>query len=134
MVRQCPGATGDAFLFAKAPMKDAPIAIAGLPDDFVSQDDAGLFAFINTLRVSVKAKVAAEQQRGVSLSDIVIQVREMVRLAEEEARQTKPFPLAAFPAISRQAIAWCVEAYRPLVASAANDLSAAVTEPVEDHT
>jgi hypothetical protein len=94
-------------------MKDSPNAIAGLPDDFVSKDDAGLFAFISTLRLKVKAKVAADQERGLPLSEIVDQVREMVRAAEEGAQHPKPFPPSALPAITRQAIAWCVEAYRP---------------------
>lgn len=112
----------------RRPMKDSSIAIAGLPDDFVSQDDEGLFAFINTLRASVRAKVAAEQQRGLSLSEIVVQVREMVRLAQEEANHLKPFPPRALRAISRQAVAWCVEAYRPLVFAAGNALSARPNE------
>jgi hypothetical protein len=100
-----------------------PTPVAGLSDDFVSKDDEGLFAFIETLRLSVKAKVAEEQQRGLSLSEIVVQVREMVRIAEEEAGQPKPFPSRAFKAISRQALAWCVEAYRPLVFTSRDDLS-----------
>jgi len=58
-------------------MKDSSIAVSGRPDDFVAPDDEGLFAFVSTLRVSVKAKVAAEQQRGLPLSEIVDQVREM---------------------------------------------------------
>ena len=103
-------------------MKD-PIAAAGLPADFVSTEDEGLFAYINTLRVSVKERVAAEQQRGLSLSEIVVQVREMVRVAEEDAQHPKPFPSRAFRAISRQALAWCVEAYKPLVFTAGDDLS-----------
>ena len=96
-------------------MKHPPIAVAGLPDEFASADDEGLFAFISTLRLSVKAKVAADQQRGLSLGEIVVQVREMVRLARENAVSPKPFPSRAFRAISREAIAWCVEAYRPVV-------------------
>jgi hypothetical protein len=107
---------------AKALMKDYSIAIAGLPGDFVSQDDEGLFAFVNTLRLSVKAKVAAEQQRGQTLAEIVIQVREMVRLAEEEQHPTA-IPPSAFRAISRQAVAWCVEAFHPTAFVAENDLS-----------
>jgi len=101
-------------------MKDSSIAIAGLPDDFVSPDDAGLFAFISTLRVSVKAKVAAAQQRGLPLSEVVDEVREMVRLAEKETHHPKPIPSSAFPAISRQAVAWCVEAYGPDVVHTAS--------------
>jgi hypothetical protein len=100
-----------------------PTPIAGLPEDFVSKDDEGLFAFINALRLSVKAKVAEEQQRGLSLSEIVVQVREMVRIAEEDSGHPKPFSSRAFRAISRQAVAWCVEAYRPIVFTAADDFS-----------
>jgi hypothetical protein len=100
-----------------------PTPVAGLPGDFVSKDDEGLFAFIETLRLSVKAKVEEEQQRGLSLSEIVVQVREMVRIAEEDAGQPKPFPSRAFKAISRQALAWCVEAYRPLLFTAGDDFS-----------
>jgi hypothetical protein len=103
-------------------MKD-PVTVAGLPHDFVSEADEGLFAFINTLRLSVKAKVAAEQERGLSLSEIVVQVREMVRIAEQEAQSPKPFPSRTFRAISRQAVAWCVEAYRPLLFTASQDFS-----------
>jgi len=103
-------------------MKD-PIATAGVPDAFVSQEDENLFAYINTLRLSVKAKVEAEQQRGLSLSEIVVQVREMVRVAEEDAQRPKPFPSRAFRAISRQALAWCVEAYRPLAFTAGAELT-----------
>lgn len=103
-------------------MKD-PIATAGVPAAFVSQEDENLFAYINTLRLSVKAKVEAEQQRGLSLSEIVVQVREMVRVAEEDAQRPKPFPSRAFRAISRQALAWCVEAYRPVDFTAGHELS-----------
>ncbi len=105
-------------------MKDSPITIVGLPGDFVSRDDEDLFSFINALRLSVKAKVAEEQQHGLSLAEIVIHAREMVRLAEQDARQSKPFPPHAFRAISRQAVAWCVESYQPLSIHASNDLLA----------
>jgi hypothetical protein len=103
-------------------MKDSPIAVAGLPGDLVSQDDEGIFAFVNTLRLSVKAKVAAEQQRGLTLGEIVVQVREMVRLAEEEQHPTA-IPRSAFRAIARQAVAWCVEAFHPPAFVVENDLS-----------
>lgn len=126
--RQDPGATGDAFLSAKARMKDSPIGTSGLPGDFGSPDDDGLFIFINTLRLSVKAKVAEEQERGLSLSEIVVQVRELVRLAEQDIHESKHFPSHAFRAISRQAIAWCVESYRPIVITAGIDLSAPSSE------
>jgi hypothetical protein len=108
-------------------MKDSPIAIVGLPGDFVSQDDEDLFSFINTLRLSVKAKVAEEQQHGLSLAEIVVHVREMVRLAEQDAAQSKHFPSHAFRAISRQAVAWCVETYQPLSINASNDFLTATT-------
>jgi hypothetical protein len=102
-------------------MKDTPIPIAGLPGDFVSADDEDLFSFINKLRLSVKAKVAEEQQHGLSLAEIVVHVREMVRAAEQDALQSKPFPSHAFRAISRQAVAWCVETYQPLSINASNE-------------
>jgi hypothetical protein len=100
-----------------------PIVVAGQPDDFVSKEDEGLFAFITTLRLSVKATVAAEQERGLSLADIVVRVREMVRVAEQDAQRPKQFPSRAFRAISRQAVAWCVESYRPLLFTADHDFS-----------
>ena len=104
-------------------MKDFPVAIPGLSADFASRDDERLFAFIGTLRLTVKAKVAADQQRGLSLSEIVGQVRELVRISEEDARKQQSFPTGAFRAISRQAVAWCVEAYRPLAFNSGADLS-----------
>ena len=102
-------------------MKDSPIPVRGLPGDFVSPDDEGLFAFINTLRLSVKAKVAEQQQHGLSLAEIVVNVREMVRIAEQNALQAKPFPSHAFRAISRQAVAWCIETYQPVSINASNE-------------
>jgi hypothetical protein len=110
-------------------MKDSPIAIAGVPGDFISQDDQGLFAFVNALRLSVKEKVAAEQLRGVSLSEIVVQVRGMARRAGEEAEDPKPFSPQAFRAISRQAVAWCIEAYHPPVFIEEQDLSSGSARP-----
>ncbi|MEA2706453.1 MAG: hypothetical protein QOH22_1241 [Gemmatimonadaceae bacterium] len=112
---------------AKALMKDSPIAIVGLPGDFVSRDDEDLFSFINTLRLSVKEKVAEEQQHGLSLAEIVVHVREMVRLAEQGAQRSNHFPSHAFRAISRQAVAWCVEAYQPLLINPSNDFLTVVT-------
>ena len=111
---------------AKALMKDPPIAIVGLPGDFGAQDDEDLFSFINTLRLNVKAKVAEEQQHGLSLAEIVIHVREIVRLAEQDAQQSRRFPSHAFRAISRQAVAWCIESYQPLSINSSND---ALTRP-----
>jgi hypothetical protein len=108
-------------------MKDLPIPIAGLPGDFVSSDDEQLFSFVNTLRLSVKAKVVEEQQHGLSLAEIVVVVREMVHAAEQDAVRSKSFPSDAFRAISRQAVAWCVETYQPLFIHATNDSLAAAT-------
>lgn len=102
-------------------MKESSNASSGTPGDFVTQDDEGLFAYINTLRLSVRAKVAAEQQHGLSLSEIVVQVREMVRLAEQEVLHPKAFPSHTLRAISRQAVAWCIEAYQPIVFAAGNE-------------
>jgi hypothetical protein len=96
-------------------MNDLPIVTLGPPDPCVVTGDRDLFAFIDTLRLEVRARVAAEQDRGLSLSEIVIQVREMVRLAEMDPHQPNRFPSRAFRAIARQAVAWCVESYRPLV-------------------
>ena len=103
-------------------MKESPIA--GSSDDLISRDDQALFAFVDTLRASVRAKVAAEQQQGLSLSEIVVEVREIVRLAQEDPDHPLPFPSRVLRAISRQAIAWCVEAYQPIVNTAGADLSA----------
>ena len=102
-------------------MKDSPTAIVGLPGDFVSPDDKDLFSFINALRLNVKARVAEEQQHGTSLAEIVTHVREMVRLAEQDAQQPRHFPSHAFRAISRQAVAWCIESYKPPSIDACND-------------
>jgi hypothetical protein len=100
-------------------MKDSSIADSRRPDALGTDDDA-VFSFINSLRLSVRARVATEQQRGLSLSEIVIQVREMVRVANEDAARPQPLPSRVFRAVSRQALAWCVEAYQPLVFMAGN--------------
>ena len=104
-------------------MKDSPIAIAGVPGDFISQDDERLFAFVNALRLSIREKVAAEQLRETPLAEIVIAVREMAQLAEQEAQYPKPFTPHAFRAIARQAVAWCIEAYHPPVILDERDVS-----------
>jgi hypothetical protein len=102
-------------------MKD-PTPTPRPPGDFVSQEDEGLSAYINALCVSVKEKVVADQQRGLSLSEIVVQVREMVRLAEKDDHHPQPVPSRASRAISRQALAWCVEAYRPVDITVGDEL------------
>jgi hypothetical protein len=101
-------------------MKEKPVPIKAFPGDFIAPDDAELFAFIQSLRNSVRIKVAAGQQRGLSLAEIVVQVREMVRFAEEDPTLPKSFPLTAFRAISRQAVAWCIEAYNPMIIAEAH--------------
>ena len=101
-------------------MKDKSLPIEALPGDFIAPDDARLFAFINSLRNSVRMKVAAGQQRGLSLAEIVVQVREMVRFAEEDPTLPKPFPPTTLRAISRQAVAWCIEEYNPMIIAEAH--------------
>jgi len=54
-----------------------------------------------------------EQSRGMSLAEIVIRVREMVRLNVETANHFSPRASPTLRAITRQAVAWCLEAYRP---------------------
>jgi len=99
-------------------MQDRPVPITALPGDFVAPDDEGLFEFISSLRRSVRAKVVVGQQRGMSLADIVVDVREMVRFAEEDPNLPRPFPTQAYRAISREAVAWCIEAYQPIAFTA----------------
>jgi hypothetical protein len=65
-----------------------------------------------TLRLAVRARVAEEQSRGVCFADIVAQVREMVNRSEDAASHPGPRPSPEFQAISKQALAWCLEAYR----------------------
>ena len=96
-------------------MSDSPLPINPFAGEFKPSDDERLFAFIDSLRKSVTAKVTAGQQRGLSLSEIVVEVREMVRFAEEDPNLPTPFSAHASKAISRQAVAWCIEAYQPLV-------------------
>jgi hypothetical protein len=101
-------------------MKDKPIPIEALPADFITADDARLFAFVTSLRNSVRIKVAAGQQRGLSLAEIVVQVREMVRFAEEDPTLPAPFPPTALRALTRQAVAWCIEEYNPMIIAEAH--------------
>lgn len=99
-------------------MNDLPIPALGPPVSFAVAHEQDLFAYTDSLRVSVRAKVLADQVHGLSLSEIVVQVREMVRLAESDPHQLNRFPSRAFRAIARQAVAWCIESYQPLVFSA----------------
>lgn len=96
-------------------MNDLPIPALGPPVPFTAPEEQDLFAFIETLRLSVGARVVSEQARGLSLSEIVVQAREMVRLAEADPHQPNRFPSRAFRLIARQAVAWCIESYQPLV-------------------
>ena len=96
-------------------MPDSQVPIPPFAGDFTASDDDRLFAYIESLRKSVTAKVTAGQRRGLSLSEIVIEVREMVRFAEEDPHLPTPVSAPASKAISRQAVAWCIEAYQPLV-------------------
>lgn len=107
-------------------MKDRPVPITAVPGDFVAPDDEGLFEFIDSLRRSVRAKVAAGQQRGLSLAEIVVQVREMVAFAEEDPTLPAPFSPHAYRAISREAVAWCIEAYHPTAFTAGHQFVAEV--------
>lgn len=89
------------------------MGVTGFPRKSFSPDDTSLLSFINTLRLSVRAKVAAEQSGGLSLAEIVIRVREMVRVSVETANHSSPRASPTLRAITRQAVAWCLEAYRP---------------------
>jgi hypothetical protein len=114
------------FLSARALMNDSPVPIIPFAGDFIASDDERLFAFIESLRKSVSEKVKAGQGRGMSLSEIVAEVREMVRFADDDPDLPRPFPANASKAISRQAVAWCIEAYQPLVFTGGTEL---ITEP-----
>jgi hypothetical protein len=102
-------------------MRRLPTNIPGPQYRFLSPsaDDASLFAFVGTLRLSVRARVAEEKSRGVPFLEIVAQVREMVCLAESATNSNRR-DSSTFRAISKQAVAWCLEAYRP--APGQNDL------------
>ena len=94
-------------------MKQPPSSLAALPHRVVSRDaGGGIFAFIRTLRLAVRATVVAEQTAGVPFAEIVLHVREMVNRSEDAAGQAGDRPSAEFRAIAKQADAWCVEAYR----------------------
>jgi hypothetical protein len=110
-------------------MNDSTVGTSGQPEKLAAPEDAGVSAFADALRLTVRAKVAAEQNRGLSLSEIVVQVREMVRLAEEDPHHPNRFPSRAFRVMARQAVAWCVESYRPLVFAARSNPSDARTSP-----
>ncbi|HTD84226.1 MAG TPA: hypothetical protein VK648_10595 [Gemmatimonadaceae bacterium] len=94
-------------------MKKLPNSIPALPHRFLAPNDTSLFAFVGALRLAVRAKVKDEQRLGVSFAEIVIHVREMVRDSEETAGHSSDHVSPTFRSISRQAVRWCLEAYRP---------------------
>ena len=98
---------------ASSAATDIQVPINASAADFSTPDDEKLLELIKSLRRSVCEKVAAGQERGLSLAEIVVQVREMVRFAEEDTGQPVPVTRQASRAISRQAVSWCVEAYQP---------------------
>ena len=94
-------------------MQKPPRSIPEIPRRLVSRDGLGLFAFIRTLRLAVRAKVAADQSLGLAFAEIIVNVREMVSLSEDAASHSGPRPSPEFRAIAKQAEAWCLEAYQP---------------------
>ena len=93
-------------------MKKSLPAISKPRVELISPDDTSLFSFIRSLRLSIRAKVAAEQSRGIALAEIAIHVREMVQVTDEAANHSASYASPAFRSISRQAEGWCLEAYR----------------------
>ena len=86
----------------------------------VSPHDLTLLEYVNALRCSVRTTVLAERRRGIPLAQIVVHVREMVRLKEEANDPTQASALA-FRAISKCAVGWCIDAYLPPIADGVND-------------
>ncbi|MEO7822836.1 MAG: hypothetical protein ABIS15_04450 [Gemmatimonadaceae bacterium] len=101
-------------------MKDKVVPSIAWSDDLIAADDELLFAFIDNLRGSVLARVAAGQRDGESLGDIVTEVREIVRRESEAAESTGALSRQSNSGISRQALAWCIEAYEPAAPSSIN--------------
>jgi len=93
-------------------MKRPPNGIAGPPRRLVSRAGTPLFAFVRTLRLAVRARVAADQSHGLPFGEIVIRVREMVSRAEDAGSHSDPRPSLEFTAILKRAEAWCLEAYQ----------------------
>lgn len=98
---------------ASSPATDIQVPVNASAGDFITPDDARLLDLIESLRRSVCEKVATGQERGLSLGEIVVQVRDMVRFAEEDPGLPMPVTRQASRAILRQAVSWCVEAYQP---------------------
>ena len=80
----------------------------------ISPDDPTLLEFVSALRRSVKATVLTERRRGIPLAQIVVHVREMVRLKEEATNPATQTSSLAFRAISKCAVGWCIDAYLPV--------------------
>jgi hypothetical protein len=91
----------------------------------VSPHDLTLLEYVSALRSSVRATVSAERRRGIPLSDIVVHVQEMVRLKEEAMHPEAETSSLAFCAISKCAVAWCIDAYLPPLAERVADRFAA---------
>lgn len=91
--------------------------IPGVAHRLVSRDGAGIFAFIRTLRLAVRARVAAEQNNGVPFAEIAIHVREMITMSEDAAGQCGERPSAEFRAIAKRADGWCIDAYQERTAT-----------------
>jgi len=84
----------------------------------ISPNDPTLLEFVSALRRSVRATVNAERRRGIPLAQIVMHVREMVRLKEAATNPVNQNSSLAFRAISKCAVGWCIDAYLPPVADA----------------
>jgi len=93
-------------------MKKSLPRISKPPVELISPDETSLFTFIRSLRLSIRARVAAEQSRGIGLAEIAIHVREMVKVTDEAASHSASYASPAFRSITRQAEGWCLEAYR----------------------
>jgi len=76
---------------------------------------------MSDLRYSVKGLVVAERRRGIPLAEIVVHVRELVRLREAATNPATATSSLAFRAIAKCAIGWCIEAYLPSVPDRAAD-------------
>jgi hypothetical protein len=93
--------------------QDEPSGPPALSPRIVKRDaSGGIFAFVRTLRLAVRARVVSEHNRGVPFAEIVVHVREMVELSEASAGQSGLRPSPEFRAIAKQADAWCIDAYQ----------------------
>jgi len=83
-----------------------------VPHKILTPADTSLFVFVGALRLAVRTRVSKEQRLGVSFAEILIHVREMVRDSEGAGHSTGRVS-TTFRAITKQALRWCLEAYRP---------------------